>query len=448
MTSAMEPDLSRIRWKLSKRYAVISSCVLLLFGIAVFLEVSRARSVLLREQARQLASSAASQMPLILHESEEYKLKGKADAAFETDNLSILDGQSPSLGTKRVVLFNRNMRVLSEYGTMKVDALSARPKANINQRQDLTLPNGVAYWRPVYLRETAGSDRELEGYVLSAVSSLNADRELVRLRNGLLVGGVVGALAAALLSQWMVVASLKPIRAQIQRLLRFTSDASHELRHPLTAIRAVIGSARERGHLDHADPELVHKVQLIDQATTSMTALVEDLLLLTRLDQALPDHRHWQLFNLCELVEDLIALYEDRAASQRIRLERRLESSTWIHGNPDQLRRLLSNLLVNALQFTPAGGMVQLAVEQRGHHIAVVVEDTGPGIPPEQRQQVFERFWQADAARSGPHSGLGLAIARSIALAHAGTLEAQAASGGGCRMLLLLPAAGPRRSRA
>lgn len=77
----MEPDLSRIRWKLTGRYVVISSFVLVMFGIAVFLEVSRARTALLREQVQQLASTAASQMPLILHEMEEYNQLAPSTAA-------------------------------------------------------------------------------------------------------------------------------------------------------------------------------------------------------------------------------------------------------------------------------------------------------------------------------------------------------------------------------
>jgi two-component system sensor histidine kinase MprB len=99
-------------------------------------------------------------------------------------------------------------------------------------------------------------------------------------------------------------------------------------------------------------------------------------------------------------------------------------------------------LLVNALQFTPAGGTVALGVVQKGHHAVVTVEDQGPGIPIEQRELIFERFWQANAARTGPNSGLGLSIARSIALVHGGSIEVQTADQGGCRMVVRLPAAG------
>jgi signal transduction histidine kinase len=440
-TAAMEPDLSRIRWKLTGRYVLISGFVLLVFGVVVFLEVSRARSALLREQVQQLASAAASQMPLILHEVEEYNQLPNQQLQLESGHVALLESRASTLDTKKIVLFNKDRQILSEYGELPTDLKALQSLKRPNERQSVAVPNGVGYWRPVYLRESTAANRELEGYVFSALSTATSDRELVRLRNGLVVGGAVGALAAAMLSQWMVRSSLKPIRDQLQRLMRFSSDASHELRHPLTAIRAVIGAARERGQLDRAEPELSHKLNRIDQAAAEMTRLVDDLLLLTRLDRAAPDQQHWQRFDLCDLAEDLAALYQDRAASQHLQLRCALQRPAMVHGHPDQLRRLVSNLLVNAMQFTPAGGAVSLQVHSQGQQVSVVIKDDGPGIPVEQRALVFERFWQADASRSGSNTGLGLSIARSITQVHGGLIEAQSARSGGCRMVALLPAA-------
>ena len=437
----MEPDLSRIRWKLTGRYVLISAFVLLVFGIAVFLEVSRARSALLREQVQQLASAAASQMPLILHEVEEYSHLPNQQPQGESGHIALLETRASTLEGKKIILFDKNRKILSQFGELPADLKTLKALKHPNERQYIALANGVAYWRPVYLRESTEANRELEGYVFSALSTATTDRELLRLRNGLVVGGAVGALAAAVLSQWMVASSLKPIRDQLQRLMRFTSDASHELRHPLTAIRAVIGAARERGQLDRAEPELSQKLNRIDQATAEMTRLVEDLLLLTRLDRAAPDQRHWQQFDLCDLAEDLAALYQDRATAQQLQLRCELQRPAMVHGHPDQLRRLISNVLVNAMQYTPAGGAVTLQVQQQGQQVRLVIDDEGPGIPSDQRQLVFERFWQADTARSGPNAGLGLSIARSICQVHGGAIEVQRAHGGGCRMVVLLPAA-------
>ena len=439
--SPIQPDLSLIRWKLTGRYALISSGVMLAFGTAVFIEVSRASSSLLREQARQLASSAASQLPLILHESEEYQSRNPNQSLTETGNLSILDPRSAAVGMKKIVVFDKSLCILSQYGSMPMDLATARPRFALEQRQDLILPRGVAYWRPVYLREKPGADSRLEGYVLSAVSTGGAEREMVRLRNGLLVGGAAGALAAALLSQLMVRSSLEPIRDQLQRLLQFTSDASHELRHPLTAIRAVIGNLREQGSLASMEPALTRKLELIDQTATEMSTLVDDLLLLTRLDCSVPEKKHWRRFDACDVVEDLVDLYRDRAEAQQITLTASLSVPASICGNPDQIRRLIINLLMNALQFTPAGRRVEIRVRLQGQHVLIQVEDEGPGIAVEHHDAAFERFWQADSSRQGSNSGLGLSIARSIAHVHGGTIEAQTGKTGGCLMVVELPAA-------
>ena len=438
--SSIQPDLSLIRWRLTVRYTLISSGVMLAFGTALFIEVRRASSNLLREQARQLASSAASQLPLILHEREEYQNRNPNQSKTEMGNLSILEPRSDAVGMKKIVVFDKSLRILSQYGSMPMDLTTARPRSALKQRQDLTIPRGVAYWRPVYLRENAGARNRPEGYILSAVSTGGTEREIVRLRNSLLTGGAAGALAAALLSQWMVRSSLEPIRDQLQRLLRFTSDASHELRHPLTAIRAVIGNLREQGIMGNMEPSMRRKLELIDQTATEMSTLVDDLLLLTRLDRSIPEQKHWRRFDACDLVEDIVDLYRDRAEDQQIRLTASLSVPASICGNPEQIRRLIINLLMNALQFTPAGRRVEISVRLQGHHVLIQVEDEGPGIAVEHRDAVFERFWQADSSRQGSNSGLGLSIARSIAHVHGGTIKAQTAKTGGCLMVVELPA--------
>ena len=105
--------------------------------------------------------------------------------------------------------------------------------------------------------------------------------------------------------------------------------------------------------------------------------------------------------------------------------------------DPDQLRRLLSNLLVNAMQFTPPGGSVALQVQLQGHQVMVVVDDEGPGIPAAQRRLVFERFWQAD--RSSDGAGLGLGIAKGIVEAHRGSIAVESVLGHGTTFHVRLP---------
>ncbi|MFM7315173.1 MAG: sensor histidine kinase [Cyanobium sp.] len=143
-----------------------------------------------------------------------------------------------------------------------------------------------------------------------------------------------------------------------------------------------------------------------------------------------------------ELLEDLIDLHRAEVTEAGLQLCPRIEASAHVLGHPQRLRQLLENLLSNAQRFSPPGGTITLALERRGPLVQLSIEDQGPGIPEEQRALVFERFWQADPSRSGQdHHGLGLSIALAIAQSHGGRLQAQQASGGGCRMLLELPLA-------
>ena len=438
----MPPDLRSIRWRLTRRYAFITSLVLVVFGSGVYLQVAESRGRLMRAQLQQVASAAASQMPLILHELAEYQDESPQERSSELAEIGMLDTETMNLQSKRIIWMNRQLIELSRYGNFEPKGAHLIPLQQRHQKQFIPLTNGLAYWRPVLVRQSAREAGVLKGYVLVALSSSNAQAELQRLCYALLAGGGLAAITASLLSQWMVASSIKPVREQIERLERFTADASHELRHPLTAIRAVIGSIRQGGLLEHSDPALSDKFNLVDRAAGQMATLVDDLLLLARLDRSLPDNSNWIHFDLVELVEDVLDLHREPGQLQGVDLVAELECPAPVYGNPDRLRQLLNNVLVNALRFSPRQSVVRVDLVRQGKMIQLAVEDEGPGISPEQRPLVFERFWQADKARSGSSSGLGLAIALAIAQSHGGSLEAQEGHSGGCRMVMWLPLSG------
>lgn len=436
----MQSQLTSIRWRLTRRYACISSLVLLVFGFGVYLQVVESRRQLMRVQLQQVASAAESQMPLILHELAEYQSEPPQEQRSELAEIGMLDTQMMNLTDKRIIWLARDLKVISRYGSYEPQIERSISVEQRQRKQFIALADGLAYWRPVFVRHSDRGQADLKGYVLVALSSSSAEAELQRLRNGLLAGGVLAAITSILLSQWMVASSIKPVREQIECLLRFTADASHELRHPLTAIRAVIGSVRETGMLQSLDSALSDRLDLVDRATVQMATLVDDLLLLARLDQSLPDNTHWIVFDLAELVEDVLDLHRERAQGQGVELVVDLYRPAPVRGNPERLRQVLNNLLANALRFTPQPSRIWVDLTRTGRVIQVAVEDEGPGIPVTQRQLAFERFWQANPARSGSHSGLGLALALAIAEFHGGSVEVQTGRTGGCRMVVLLPA--------
>ena len=280
--------------------------------------------------------------------------------------------------------------------------------------------------------------KQLVGYVRASESLRDLENTLRKLDLGL--GG--GVLAALVLSGfggvWLTRQSMRPIEQSFQRLQQFTADASHELRSPLMAIKsnAAVALKYAEGMRD-SDAE---KFEAIASATRQMTRLTEDLLLLARTDR--DRQQDWQQVNLTAVLRHLIQLYMPEAESKAILLKADLSESLYLSGDAEQLTQLFTNLLINALQYTPAQGTVELEAYQKGAYFQVKVQDTGIGIAAEHLTQIFDRFWRADSSRSysSGGAGLGLAIAQSVAQTHGGSIAVQSQLGIGSCFTVLLPA--------
>jgi two-component system OmpR family sensor kinase len=220
------------------------------------------------------------------------------------------------------------------------------------------------------------------------------------------------------------------------RLRRFVADASHELRTPLASIRGYaelfrLGAAE--------DPETLERAMArIESEAARMGVLVEDLLALAALDQA-PESQRIPV-DLRELAEH--AVEDARMIGPDREIGLASEGPAIVLGDPEQLRRLLSNLTRNAVIHTPAGTPIDLRVSRAGGVVRLEVRDHGPGIPEGAGDQLFDRFWRAEAgrARGRGGSGLGLAIVQAIARAHGGEVHAANAQDGGAVFTVLLPA--------
>lgn len=227
-------------------------------------------------------------------------------------------------------------------------------------------------------------------------------------------------------------------RASEERLRRFLADASHELRTPLASIRGYaelfrIGAAAEPADLEKAMSRIEHE-------SARMGVLVEDLLVLARLDEVRERHRE---------PVDLTVLAGDAVADARVVApERTIELSETdparpviVDGDPSQLRQVLANLMRNALVHTPAGTAIDVSVMRSDGQATLVVRDHGRGLPAGEPDELFERFWRADPARGRGRAGagLGLAIVARIVETHGGRAEAADADGGGARFTVTLP---------
>ncbi len=223
--------------------------------------------------------------------------------------------------------------------------------------------------------------------------------------------------------------------ASQERLRRFIADASHELRTPLVSIRGYaelfrMGAAR-------SDEDIAKAMRRIEDEAARMGVLVEDLLTLARLDE-LRAAPHGAV-DLSVLARDAVDDARATAPEREIELQ---ASPVRVTGDADQLRQVLANLLRNALVHTPAGTPIEVSVERDDGIVRLAVRDHGPGLPTDEADALFERFWRAEAGRERGKdgAGLGLAIVAGIVEGHDGTVTAANAPGGGAEFEVRLPA--------
>jgi two-component system OmpR family sensor kinase len=265
--------------------------------------------------------------------------------------------------------------------------------------------------------------------------------------------GRLGIALNAMLGQ--IEAALAARTASEQRLRQFLADASHELRTPLTSIRGFAELYRRGGV--RPGPELDEAMSRIESEAARMALLVGDLMLLARMDQERPLERH--PVDLLEVAADAVRDAHARAPGSRVRLEPP-DRPPVVDGDEARLRQVVTNLVANALQHTPAGTPVTIrvgagpvpdgeppvaAVGERppaATPVAVLeVADAGPGMAPEQANRVFERLYRADPSRTraAGGAGLGLAIVAAIVAAHQGRVELRTAPGAGAAFRVILP---------
>jgi two-component system, OmpR family, sensor kinase len=221
-----------------------------------------------------------------------------------------------------------------------------------------------------------------------------------------------------------------------ERLRSFLADASHELRTPLASIRGYaelfrMGAAAEPG-------ETAKAMRRIEDEAERMGVLVEDLLVLARLDEA--PERERQVVDLAQLARD--AVHDARATAPERTISLDASEPVELLADPLQLQQVLANLVRNALVHTPAGTPIDVAVGERSGTVTLSVRDHGPGVPAAARERLFERFWRAEPGRERGRdgAGLGLAIVSAIVEAHRGRISVHDAPGGGAVFLVEIPA--------
>lgn len=216
---------------------------------------------------------------------------------------------------------------------------------------------------------------------------------------------------------------------------------SHDLRTPLSTTRAMVEALADGVVTEPA--EVKRYLGLILQETQHLSGLIDDLFALNQIDAGALRLRCMSV-DVAELVSETVAAYQAPASESGIRLEDAVAGldPAQVEADPEQLQRVLRNLLDNALRHTPSGGLVRVDASSTPSTVVLSVNDSGPGVPSGELERIFDRFYRGEPSRhreDGGGSGLGLAIARGLVQAHHGRIWAEPSPLGGIAVRLSLP---------
>jgi OmpR-family two-component system manganese-sensing sensor histidine kinase len=330
--------------------------------------------------------------------------------------------------------------------------------------------------------------REVLGYLRVSHPWFEVTKPIRQLIFDLTVGTILMVIGVAAIGWLLSGLAMEPVKASYQHLKQFTADASHELRNPIATIQTNVQVAL-------ADPDLDNNAQrqqllLVERLTRRLGKLVDDLLFLARQDSGIV-HPCWETVHLDELAIEVVEEQRAIAADKQVLLsldildplpqsnaeERRSGEYTppadldfTLSGDRDALARLLTNLVSNAVQYTPNGGQVEVKLDyvpaanrsNPSENLRVTIADTGIGIPNPCLPHIFERFYRVDPARARDNgrnasgvasltaqtvsgSGLGLAIARAIVESHHGYIRVKSQENHGTTVQVILPIAQPEK---
>jgi signal transduction histidine kinase len=287
--------------------------------------------------------------------------------------------------------------------------------------------------------------REESGEVVGVIQyarSLKGVQETIGRLVLVLLPLALGGLGAALLGGlFMAGRAMRPARESFERQRAFVADASHELKTPLTLIRADAEVVLYRRNLSEEDRKLIEHMR---GETDRMGSILSDLLLVARLDAGKLELSK-KPFDLVSTLSEEAERFGGWAAGEDVGLDVRTPDELPVRADPKRTGQILAVLLDNAVRYTPPGGRITVEGRFRDGWVEVSVTDNGPGIAPDQLPRIFDRFYRAEAARTrseaGKGTGLGLAIARDLARAQGGDLVAQNTKTGGATFRLSLPRA-------
>jgi signal transduction histidine kinase len=414
--------LDRMRWRLTLGYAAIFALILLFLATAAVVGFSRE---LTNQQDTLLTQEAKDQERNLLDgEHREILAEGSAEyswVALDLDGrVTDRDPTAATLGT-----LGLPSAELAERALREDEVVSATIRGPQGRVRVVSMP----------MRESG----EVVGVIQYARSLRGVQQTIGRLVLVLLPLALGGLGAALLGGLFMAGRAVRPARESFERQRAFVADASHELKTPLTLIRADAEVVLYRRRLNEEDRRLVEHALA---ETERMGAVLSDLLLVARLDAGKLEVSE-KPFDLAAALSEEAERFGAKAAAKEVRLDMLATGELPARGDAKRTRQILAVLLDNAVRFTPPGGCITVAGRSRDRWTEATVTDTGPGIAPEHLSRIFDRFYRGEAARTrseaGGGTGLGLAIARELAQVQGGDLSVENAKDAGATFRLRLP---------
>ena len=340
----------------------------------------------------------------------------------------------PALPTHPAIVGNHAFRfaVVPMLYNGEIAYLQSGVQAGLVEESVSGLRNLLLLMVPVVLILCVGGGYLLAGRALRPIESLHAELEAIgptNLSSRLTVPPVadeVGRLTAEINSL------LERLARASATQRRFASDAAHELRTPLSVLRTGLEVALAR---DRTPDENRAALGAAHREALSLCRIADELLMLSRLNGEVMVDR--QRLNLRALLSEIAATVGPLAQSREIKLTIDAREDVFVNGNTGHLRRLIVNLLDNALKFTPAGGSIDVGLRSDANRAILRVADTGEGIHPAELPHIFDRFFRG-AGSPGEGSGLGLSLCREIARAHGGEIAAANLPSGGSAFVVTL----------
>jgi signal transduction histidine kinase len=433
------------RWRIAGQYTAVMSLILSLGAFCVYRMMEHVHWNALHQRIESLAGT--------FHDGLEPVLKEPGKIEPEVNNL--LPGlcwqsrtciESAEVKGRHVLgLAHQDglyLRFLTQSGLVLATLGEPAQKLPISgfkeTWQTIQISKGERYHHLSLLLKT--QTQKPWGYMQVGRSLQDFDAYLNDLRWILSLGLPVVLIFTAGASWWLSGIAIQPAYHAYRQIQQFTADAAHELRTPLTAIQATIEATLYTSQLSISEAK--NTFQTLERQNLRLSQLVQDLLMLSRMDLNTLPVKH-QPCCLNDIVNDLVEELAALAIASSIDLTAVIKTSyeVWILGNEEQLYRLISNLITNAIQYTLEGGKVVVFLQQDDHFAMIQIQDTGIGIAKADQKHIFDRFYrvQSDRSRQTGGAGLGLSIVQAIVQAHSGKIQVQSEPGQGSLFTVRLP---------